>query len=128
MARLPKPGGDNNIWGDVLNDFLNVEHAADGSLRIRSDGTFYHKPAGGIPGSDLTSGAQSALNKAASSVQTVNGHAPDSGGAVLVAKSDIGLGNVDNTADIDKPISTATQTALDTKVNDGDVIALAVAL
>lgn len=29
--------------------------------------------------------------------------------------SEIGLGNVDNTADIDKPISTATQTALDGK-------------
>ena len=29
--------------------------------------------------------------------------------------SEIGLGNVDNTADIDKPISTATQTALDSK-------------
>lgn len=30
-------------------------------------------------------------------------------------KSDVGLGNVDNTSDEDKPISTATQTALDTK-------------
>lgn len=31
--------------------------------------------------------------------------------------SDIGLGNVDNTSDASKPISTATQTALDGKVN-----------
>ena len=30
-------------------------------------------------------------------------------------KSDVGLGNVDNTSDANKPISTATQTALDTK-------------
>lgn len=30
-------------------------------------------------------------------------------------KSDIGLGNVDNTSDLSKPISTATQTALDSK-------------
>ena len=30
-----------------------------------------------------------------------------------VTKSDVGLGSVDNTADLDKPISTATQTALD---------------
>lgn len=29
--------------------------------------------------------------------------------------SEVGLGNVDNTADIDKPVSTATQTALDSK-------------
>ncbi len=31
------------------------------------------------------------------------------------SKADIGLGNVDNTADADKPISTATQAALDAK-------------
>lgn len=33
--------------------------------------------------------------------------------------NEIGLGNVDNTADIDKPISTATQTALDGKADTG---------
>lgn len=32
-----------------------------------------------------------------------------------VTKSQVGLGNCDNTADLDKPISTATQAALDTK-------------
>ena len=36
-------------------------------------------------------------------------------GAVDVAKSDVGLGNADNTSDANKPISTATQTALDLK-------------
>lgn len=34
-----------------------------------------------------------------------------------VSKSDVGLGNVDNTSDLNKPISTLTQTALDTKVD-----------
>ena len=33
-------------------------------------------------------------------------------GAVTLAKGDVGLGNVDNTSDANKPISTATQTAL----------------
>lgn len=32
-----------------------------------------------------------------------------------IVKGDVGLGNVDNTSDLDKPISTATQTALDGK-------------
>ena len=32
-----------------------------------------------------------------------------------VTANDVGLGNVDNTSDLDKPISTATQTALDLK-------------
>lgn len=34
-----------------------------------------------------------------------------------ITKGDIGLGNVDNTADLDKPISNATQEALDAKVD-----------
>lgn len=33
-----------------------------------------------------------------------------------VSKADVGLGNVDNTSDANKPVSTATQTALDQKV------------
>ena len=36
-------------------------------------------------------------------------------GAVSLVKGDVGLGNVDNTADADKPVSTATQTALNSK-------------
>lgn len=37
-------------------------------------------------------------------------------GAVVLAKADVGLSNVDNTADSAKPVSTAQQTALDGKV------------
>ena len=37
-------------------------------------------------------------------------------GDVNLTKANIGLGNVDNTSDADKPISTAQQTALDGKV------------
>ncbi len=39
-------------------------------------------------------------------------------GAVTLAKADVGLGNVDNTSDASKPISSATQTALDAKLDD----------
>jgi len=38
-------------------------------------------------------------------------------GAVTLDKADVNLNNVDNTSDLDKPISTATQTALDSKQN-----------
>jgi len=34
MSRLPTPGGDNNVWGDILNDYLNVEHNPDGTHRV----------------------------------------------------------------------------------------------
>lgn len=48
---------------------------------------------------------------AAAPVQSVAGRT----GTVTLTKADVGLSNVDNTADLAKPISTATQAALDTK-------------
>lgn len=42
-------------------------------------------------------------------------------GVVTLVKGDVGLGNVDNTSDLNKPISTATQAALDAKVNTTDM-------
>lgn len=66
---------------------------------------------GGIMvGSGLTITAEGTL---AANVQSVNGKT----GAVTLDKSDIGLGNVDNTSDLNKPISTATQNALDEKLD-----------
>ncbi len=44
-------------------------------------------------------------------VQSVNGQT----GNVVLNKGDLGLGNVDNTSDMDKPISNATQNALNAK-------------
>lgn len=31
MAQLPTPGGDSGQWGTILNQFLQVGHAADGT-------------------------------------------------------------------------------------------------
>jgi|GEM_PF-3237858 len=33
MARLPKPGSDQGVWGDILNDYLLQSHNADGLLK-----------------------------------------------------------------------------------------------
>jgi hypothetical protein len=46
-------------------------------------------------------------------VDSVNGQT----GVVVLDKTDIGLSNVDNTSDANKPVSTATQTALNLKAN-----------
>ena len=54
--------------------------------------------------------------EAGAEVNTVDSVAGKTGDVTLV-KGDVGLGNVDNTADLDKPVSTATQTALDAKVD-----------
>ncbi|HEY8999167.1 MAG TPA: glycosyl hydrolase family 28-related protein [Candidatus Saccharimonadales bacterium] len=81
MPRLPLPGSDANHWGTILNDFLSVEHSADGSLKLRTDGTlngFYSKPSGGIPAGDLSASVQASLTSPQnfvdlSSLQTING-------------------------------------------------------
>jgi hypothetical protein len=39
MARLPVPHKDTNVWGQLLNQYLRVEHDEDGTLLLRSDGT-----------------------------------------------------------------------------------------
>lgn len=55
-------------------------------------------------------------------VISVNGYT----GAVTLTKSDVGLNNVDNTSDANKPISNATQTALNNKQDsDADLTTIA---
>jgi len=46
-------------------------------------------------------------------------------GNVILSKNDVGLDNVDNTSDANKPVSTAQQTALDLKSNVGHTHTLA---
>lgn len=54
-------------------------------------------------------------------VSQVNGKT----GAVTVTKADVGLANADNTSDENKPVSTATQTALQAKANSADLSTVA---
>jgi len=170
MSRLPQPGGDNDVWGDLLNDFLSVEHNTDGSLKnVARPSDIVSLPgkldkSGGTMSGSLTLAGDPATNLQAATKQYVDsvtvGGAPDattttkgivqlsgdlggtaatptvpglSGKEPTVAagtsaqyyrgdktwqtlnKSAVGLANVDNTSDVNKPISTATQTALNTK-------------
>ena len=61
----------------------------------------------------LTSTVDSIIGK----VNTATSHIASSSNPHSVTKTQVGLGNVDNTSDTNKPISTATQTALDLKAN-----------
>lgn len=77
-------------------------------------------PNGGLDGQVLAKASDSDFDTewvdqsgGGGAVDSVNGQT----GIVVLDKSDIGLGDVDNTSDLDKPVSTATQTALDGKVN-----------
>lgn len=54
-------------------------------------------------------------------VQTVSGRT----GNVVLTKADVGLGSVDNTSDLNKPVSDATQSALNNKADTGHTHATA---
>lgn len=73
----------------------------------------------GVPGNDGATGAQGIQgpqgDPATNLVTSVAGRQ----GVVVLAKADVGLSNVDNTTDAGKPVSTATQTALDGKAATG---------
>ena|GEM_PF-1019092 len=168
MSRLPTPGGDNDVWGDLLNDFLGVEHNADGSLKNVA------RPADLVPklnkAGDTMTGPLNLAADPSTNLQAATKHyvdsisfagAPDattsSKGIIQLTgdlagtaaaptvpglagkeaavtagtsaqyyrgdktwqtlnKGAVGLGNVDNTSDTNKPVSNATQTALNTKL------------
>jgi len=48
-------------------------------------------------------------------LSTLTSHISDTSNPHSVTKSQVGLGNADNTSDVNKPVSTATQTALNAK-------------
>ena len=95
-------------------DMIALSNATVGSIAIRTD-LNKNYVLSATPASTLSNWVE--LLTPAAPVQTVNGYT----GSVNITKSDIGLSDVDNTSDISKPISNATQTALDSKANVSDV-------
>lgn len=60
MARLPTPGSDKDQWGQVLNDFLSVQHDGDGTLKPGSVSPSQLQD-NSIPAGKLTSQVQASL-------------------------------------------------------------------
>lgn len=123
MARLPLPGGDEGNWGDILNDFLKQAHRDDGMLKSGVVGSAA-LAASSVDADKIKDGVISEAKLDPALVAKVNsggvaGVASINSrtGAVTLNKADVGLSNVDNTSDAAKPISNATQTALNTKAN-----------
>ena len=98
---------DPNDTGSVLE----ADHADD------ADTVDGHTVARDVLANEYTNEQIDDMIEQAGTVKTVNSVQPDQNGNVQLSKSDIGLGNVDNTSDSNKPISTATQAALDRKVD-----------
>lgn len=105
----------NFVTDTEKSTWTNKQAAISDLATIRSNAalgaTAYQKPATGIPSSDLSSDVQASLTKADTALQahqditgkadkttTVNGHALSSN--VTVTKSDVGLSNVTNDAQV----------------------------
>lgn len=77
----------------------------------------------GAPGADgsdasVTSGnIAAALGYTPANAATLSAHVADTANPHATTKAQVGLGNADNTSDVNKPVSTAQQTALDLKAN-----------
>ena len=63
--------------------------------------------------SSLQSEINDLYNQVTIGFQDLDNHVSDTSNPHSVTKAQVGLGNVDNTSDANKPISTATQTAID---------------
>lgn len=101
-------GGGSTAWSDITGKpsaFAPSAHASS------------HASAG----SDPLTLAQSQITDlttdlaAKASTASLTSHTSNTSNPHSVTKSQVGLGNCDNTSDANKPISTATQTALDAK-------------
>ncbi|MFA5004321.1 MAG: hypothetical protein WC498_03545 [Candidatus Saccharimonadales bacterium] len=82
MSRLPVPGGDSGSWGNVLNDFLAVEHNPDGSLKkaadiadakTKADGAVQTTQIGAVNGVAPLNGSGKVPNTVLSGVALVDG-------------------------------------------------------
>lgn len=95
----------NTITARIATAVSDTEDYADSAVSTHnSNTTTAHGVSGEVVG---TTNTQTLTNKTLTSpvINTPTG----------ITKSDVGLANVDNTTDANKPISTATQTALDLK-------------
>ena len=98
-------GGGGGDGGGAGGDLFGPAASSDGELMLYSGTTGKNAGrASALSGFiQLTAGVVSALT--AGQFKT----------ALSLVKGDVGLGSVDNTSDANKPVSTATQTALDAK-------------
>jgi hypothetical protein len=69
-----------------------------------------------VTGANILSSKQDTL-VSGTNIKTVEGQNILGAGNIDITKTDVGLANVDNTSDLNKPISTATQAALNAKQN-----------
>jgi len=102
-------------------DMNNMVEGATTKILTASERTAISTNSGKISYTDATkvSGIESGAQ--VNTVDSVSGKT----GVVTLVKADVGLANVDNTTDALKPVSTATQTALNLKANTSSLATVA---
>lgn len=108
------------IADNAVTNAKLADNAVD-TAEIKDGAVTNDKLAGSIAQSKVT-GLESALSDKLDSATAASTYAPIAsptftGTVSGVTQAMVGLGNVDNTSDANKPVSTATQTALDEKAN-----------
>ncbi len=117
MPRLPVPGSDDGTWGNLLNEFLEVEHNADGSHNLALGGDL----SGSSANAQIVAGAVGSTELATDAVTDIK---VSSSAAIAQSK----IANL--TTDLSGKASTthahiisdvtSLQTALDNKVDDSE--------
>ena len=116
---------DDGLYDQNVDDGL-YDQADDKLITINQASSF---TAGVMSASDKTKldglKAQAEIDTSINNVQNnLTTHISNKSNPHSVTKVQVGLGNVDNTSDANKPISTATQNALNSKFNASDGNAL----
>jgi hypothetical protein len=101
-----------------IADSLNKRYVTDAQATVigNTSGTNTGDNATNSQYSGLAASKQDTL-VSGTNIKTLEGQSLLGSGNIDLVKGDVGLGNVDNTSDANKPVSTATQTALDAKTN-----------
>lgn len=114
-------------WTALLNDMvaaLTQSVSKDGQTTMTGSLNM-----GGFSLTNVASAAITTITGATLTTPMINGgtlNSPLINTPTGIVKGDVGLGNVDNTSDANKPVSTATQTALNLKQDlDADLTAIA---
>lgn len=105
--------------GNLFSQFepvsTNKNNTGGGGVLIESDPTVPAHVKSISSGNISTWNAKQAALVSGVNIRTIEGQTLLGATNIDLTKADVGLSNVDNTTDLNKPISIATQTALDTK-------------
>lgn len=112
----------------AANNFLSAYNSSNGVwTKVQPTWANINKTTSDI--ADITTKSHDSLSgTGTNSHVTIDSHLASVSNPHSVSKTQVGLGNVDNTSDVGKPVSTAQQTALDLKLDDSQVSAFGLTL